>query len=254
MLLISLIWNQLTNKRYYWHQEVGSDQFCLIINSPWLYVFTLLLYLYPLVFYYYKFLLYSISTSFINFIIIILTLLLVTNHYKDILKEYYKKYEIFYLNFYLVFFQFILSETLLFISFFWVSYHSYFSSNIYISIFLFLPIPITLTYTNTILLSNAGISLGNTFHTIQLSTFHYLYYNFLSFSFGITFLYLLVNEFPILSFSINDSLYGSIFFYLTGLHFFHLIIGLSLLSLLFWSCHYSSICKITISTTIYAIH
>ena len=34
--------------------------------------------------------------------------------------------------------------------------------------------------------------------------------------------------------SINDSVYSCVFFFLTGLHFFHLLLGLLLLSLLFW--------------------
>merc|ERR1712187_787794 len=38
--------------------------------------------------------------------------------------------------------------------------------------------------------------------------------------------------------SINDSVYSCLFFFLTGLHFFHLLLGL-LLSLLFWSCSFS---------------
>ena len=41
--------------------------------------------------------------------------------------------------------------------------------------------------------------------------------------------------------SINDSVYSSIFFFLTGLHFFHLVVGLLLLSLLSWSCSFSSL-------------
>ena len=39
--------------------------------------------------------------------------------------------------------------------------------------------------------------------------------------------------------SINDSVYSCLFFFLTGLHFFHLLLGLFLLSLLFWSCSFS---------------
>ncbi len=38
---------------------------------------------------------------------------------------------------------------------------------------------------------------------------------------------------------IFDNAYFILFFFLTGLHFFHLIIGLLLLSLLFWSCSFS---------------
>jgi heme/copper-type cytochrome/quinol oxidase subunit 3 len=40
--------------------------------------------------------------------------------------------------------------------------------------------------------------------------------------------------------SINDSIYSCLFFFLTGLHFFHLTIGIFLLSLFFWSCSFSS--------------
>ena len=37
-----------------------------------------------------------------------------------------------------------------------------------------------------------------------------------------------------------ESVYSCVFFFLTGLHFFHLVVGLLLLSLLFWSCSLSS--------------
>ena len=39
--------------------------------------------------------------------------------------------------------------------------------------------------------------------------------------------------------SINDSVYSCLFFFLTGLHFFHLLVGLLLCCLLFWSCSFS---------------
>merc|ERR1712130_281240 len=41
--------------------------------------------------------------------------------------------------------------------------------------------------------------------------------------------------------SINDSVYSCLFFFLTGLHFFHLLLGLFLLSLFFWGCSFSFI-------------
>ena len=125
-------------------------------------------------------------SSIILVLILFLLILYLGNHYIDILKEFYKRYDIFYLNFYLVFFQFILSESLLFISFFWTSYHLYLSTNLSISIssFISLPISLALSYTNTILLSNAGISLGTSFLSIQNLSFYYLYYNLLSFLIG----------------------------------------------------------------------
>ena len=55
-----------------------------------------------------------------------------------------------------------------------------------------------------------------------------------------TFISLQIKEFRIMGLSINDSVYSSVFFFLTGLHFFHLVVGLLLLSLLFWSCSLSS--------------
>ena len=38
--------------------------------------------------------------------------------------------------------------------------------------------------------------------------------------------------------SINDSVYSCLFFFLTGLHFFHLLVGLFLCCLFFWSCSF----------------
>merc|ERR1712186_12895 len=53
------------------------------------------------------------------------------------------------------------------------------------------------------------------------------------------FISLQIKEFRIMGLSINDSVYSCIFFFLTGLHFFHLLIGLLLLSLFFWGCSFS---------------
>ena len=40
--------------------------------------------------------------------------------------------------------------------------------------------------------------------------------------------------------SINDSVYSCLFFFLTGLHFFHLLVGLFLCCLFFYNCSFSS--------------
>merc|ERR1711887_107104 len=55
-----------------------------------------------------------------------------------------------------------------------------------------------------------------------------------------TFISLQIKEFRIMGLSINDSVYSSVFFFLTGLHFFHLVVGLFLLSLFFWGCSFPS--------------
>ena len=36
--------------------------------------------------------------------------------------------------------------------------------------------------------------------------------------------------------NVDEIIHSRVFFFLTGLHFFHLVVGLLLLSLLFWSC------------------
>jgi len=57
-----------------------------------------------------------------------------------------------------------------------------------------------------------------------------------SFTLGFYFYLLIPSLFWRSLLSINDSVYSSLFFFLTGLHFFHLFIGLFLINLLFWSC------------------
>merc|ERR1712126_661958 len=47
-----------------------------------------------------------------------------------------------------------------------------------------------------------------------------------------TFLSLQIKEFRTLAFYINDSIFGSVFFFLTGLHFFHVIVGIILIGII----------------------
>merc|ERR1712100_268548 len=61
-----------------------------------------------------------------------------------------------------------------------------------------------------------------------------------SFILAWTFISLQIKEFRIMGLSINDSVYSCLFFFLTGLHFFHLLLGLLLLSLFFWGCSLSA--------------
>merc|ERR1711866_34969 len=97
----------------------------------------------------------------------------------------------------LLFFLFLFSEALLFISFFWASFHSLSSPTFGGWTGFYCPDPCELTFANTLLLSNAAVSLGGAFVSLQ------------------------IKEFRIMGLSINDSVYSSLFFFLTGLHFFH---------------------------------
>merc|ERR1712178_638195 len=55
---------------------------------------------------------------------------------------------------------------------------------------------------------------------------------------AVAFISLQIKEFRIMGLSINDSVYSSLFFFLTGLHFFHLLVGLFLCCLFFWGCSF----------------
>merc|ERR1711930_28982 len=91
---------------------------------------------------------------------------------------------------------------------------------------------------NTLLLSNAAVSLGGAFVSIEISSSFFIFFALFSFILAWTFISLQIKEFRIMGLSINDSLYSSVFFFLTGLHFFHLLVGLLLLGLFFWGCSF----------------
>merc|ERR1712226_673799 len=80
----------------------ASGPFCLLVNSPWLLVFALSLFFH---------LFFHLVCSFHFW-------------FRDLLKEFDKKYEVLLLVFFLVFLLFLVSEGLLFVSFFWTSFHS----------------------------------------------------------------------------------------------------------------------------------
>merc|ERR1711865_161399 len=131
-----------------------------------------------------------------------------------------------------------------FISFFWASFHSSSSPSLGILALMsgegfYLPDPCELTFANTLLLSNAAISLGNAFISLEISSQYFIFFSLFSFILAWTFISLQIKEFRIMGLSINDSVYSCLFFFLTGLHFFHLLLGLFLLSLFFWGCSFS---------------
>ena len=75
--------------------------------------------------------------------------------------------------------------------------------------------------------------------SLEISCSLLIFFSLFSFILAWTFISLQIKEFRIMGLSINDSVYSCVFFFLTGLHFFHLVVGLLLLSLLSWSCSFS---------------
>merc|ERR1712149_113712 len=209
----------LVSRLVFWHQEVASGPFCLLVNSPWLLVFALLIFFF--------------SLSFFNLCC-----------WKGIYFSNFSSSKtwsphLFFENLDLVFLcLFLGSEALLFVSFFWASFHSLSSPSLGIwpGEGFYVPDPCELTFANTLLLSNAAVSLGGAFVSLEISCSLLIFFSLFSFILAWTFISLQIKEFRIMGLSINDSVYSSAFFFLTGLHFFHLVVGLFLLSLFFWGC------------------
>merc|ERR1711970_1015256 len=158
--------------------------------------------------------------------------------FRDLLRELAKKYEILLMVLFLVFFLFLASEGLLFVSFFWASFHSLSSPTLgsWPGEGFYLPDPCELTFANTLLLSNAAVSLGGAFVSLEISSQFLIFFSLFSFILAWTFISLQIKEFRIMCLSINDSVGISLFFFLTGLHFFHLCVGLFVSCIFFWGC------------------
>merc|ERR1712039_708451 len=228
------------------HLEVASGPFSLLINSSWLLIFALCVFFLSISGFSlncWKGIHFSWSNSLLIFPFFFFGLILSFHFwFRDLLREFDKKYEVLLIIFFLVFLLFLASEGLLFVSFFWGSFHSLSSPSfgIWPGEGFYVPDPCELTFANTLLLSNAAVSLGNAFISLEISSSFFIFFSLFSFCLAWTFISLQIKEFRIMGLSINDSVYSCLFFFLTGLHFFHLLLGLLLLSLLFWSCSFSS--------------
>merc|ERR1711981_766579 len=191
-------------------------------------------------------------------LLLIYLLFIITFHFwfRDLLRELAKKYEVLLMVLFLVFFLFLVSEGLLFVSFFWATFHSLSSPTLGIcpGEGFYLPDPCELTFANTLLLSNAAVSLGGAFVSLEISSEFIIFFSLFSFILAWTFVSLQIKEFRIMGLSINDSLYCCLFFFLTGLHFFHLLLGLLLLSLFFWSCSFPFKINSVVSLRVSEVH
>merc|ERR1712062_97202 len=225
------------------HLEVASSPFCFLINSSWLLVFILYLFFVVLSgfnLYCWKGIHFSWSNCLIFLLVHIGLITSLHFWFRDLLRELAKKYEILLMVLFLVFFLFLASEGLLFVSFFWASFHSLSSPTLgsWPGEGFYLPDPCELTFANTLFLSNAAVSLGGAFVSLEISSQLSIFFSLFSFILAWTFISLQIKEFRIMGLSINDSVYSSLFFFLTGLHFFHLLVGLFLCCLFFWGCSF----------------
>lgn len=157
-------------------------------------------------------------------------------------------------NFIIGMLLFVCSEILLFASVFWAFFNSSLAPSIYIGVF-WPPIgiasvnPFKIPLINTLLLLTSGATANNFYYLLKHISIRFaLNYNIYSYKFniqwyllygslfstvtlGLIFLVIQIYEYINSSFSISDSIYGSTFFMSTGLHGFHVLVGL--LSLIF---------------------
>merc|ERR1711972_492499 len=209
----------------------ASGPFCLLVNSPWLLVFALCIFFLLLSgfnLYCWKGIHFSWSLDLIFLFLFFVLIISFHFWFRDLLRELNKKYEILLMVLFFVFFLFLASEALLFISFFWACFHSLSSPTlgIWTGEGFYVPDPCELTFANTLLLSNAAVSLGGAFVSLEISSQFLIFFSLFSFILAWTFISLQIKEFRIMCLSINDSVNICVFFFVTVLHFFHLCVGL----------------------------
>nr|ALG35817.1 cytochrome c oxidase subunit III [Parevania sp. SJW-2015] len=220
----------------------------LVTNSPWPICLSLCLFN----------LLFSVTLLFhknnlnFNLINLFTMLLILTQWWRDVIREstfqgMHTKIIIQNMKMGMLFF--IISEIMFFLSFFWSFFHSMLSSNIYtgmswppLNIEMFNPFNIPLL--NSIILISSGVTvtwahmsmINNDMHNSKMGLFLTVYL-------GLIFSSLQLFEYKESFFSINDSVYGSLFFLMTGFHGIHVLIGSSFLlicMLRLWNNQFSS--------------
>merc|ERR1712003_384494 len=173
--------------------EVASGPFCLLVNSPWLLIFALYLFSLSLSgfnLYCWKGIHFSWSLDLVFLCLFFMLIISFHFWFRDLLRELNKKYEILLMVLFLVFFLFLVSEALLFISFFWASFHSLSSPSLGIwpGEGFYVPDPRELTFANTLLLSNAAVSLGGAFVSLEISCSLLIFFSLFSFILAWTFI------------------------------------------------------------------
>lgn len=133
---------------------------------------------------------------------------------------------------------FLVSELMLFFPFFWAFFHGSLAPSIAIGS-VWPPVgikdievlnPFMLPLVNTVVLLCSGVAIVGA-HRAIIAGYKTMVLNtmYIAISFGILFSWLQFLEYGLTKFTINDGLYGSVFFMLTGLHGFHVIVGTTLL-------------------------
>ena len=161
-----------------------------------------------------------------------LSLLITFYWFRDFLREYNKRISLLTAYVVAIFLTFVIEESLLFISFFWSSYHHVLSP-LYNFCEGLLVYDALVTWTNTLILSNAALALSGIIYNYYINgPISYIY----GFILGSFFLMLQLKEYRYMGTNINDE--WSVFYIITGLHFFHVIVGLLILPIYIQTTYY----------------
>lgn len=135
---------------------------------------------------------------------------------------------------------FIISEVFFFLAIFWAFFHSAISPSVELGA-QWPPLgiqgvnPFELPLLNTILLLSSGVTITYAHHSlIQGNRKGALYGTVVTILLAIVFTFFQGVEYTVSSFTISDSVYGSCFYFGTGFHGLHVIIGTAFLAVGLW--------------------
>ena len=126
---------------------------------------------------------------------------------------------------------FLVSEVMLFISFFWAFFHSSLAPSIELSL-IWPPLgiqevnPWGIPLLGSIILLSSGFIVTLSHHSLILGNkYDAILYLFFTVLLGFFFVFLQFTEYSYGEFTVADSVFGSVFYLTTGLHAIHVIIG-----------------------------
>lgn len=206
----------------------------LIEPSPWpLFISLNLLFLLLSAVSYFAGILYSLNNLIFSLIMVLFILFLWL--YDITTESLYMGFHSYYVSRGLIlgFLFFLLTEIMLFFSLFWSYFHSALNpfTAIWPPIGIDLINPWAIPLLNTFLLLYSGIAITFAHHS-YLSSQRKITLNWLSLGIilGLIFFILQIFEYTTSSFDITDSVYGSVFYLLTGFHGAHVVFGILFLS------------------------
>lgn len=214
---------------------VEQHPYHIVAPSGW--PFFLCVFVFDILFFTVRYLHYGLNNMLRHHLIIILicTACVLFFWFKNIIQEGFEGYHTQNVrwNLFHGFILFIISEVMLFFAIFWAFFHSSLSPSIWIDA-MWPPLgvdnilPFRLPFFNTLLLLSSGVTLTFSHRALARKNPNYYYTSFglvWTLILGGLFTCIQVFEYLNAQFAINDGIYGSTFYFATGFHGLHVLIG-----------------------------